>query len=199
MDVSGVRSSCETVAEEVRLQAVELLQAVERLLQLFVLLLKLAIALAHAGEVHLRGQQRLVAAAEDEIQGAAQVLADECDGFRFGAWHARQKLERAIGVDLGVDANQRVGHARHFGRQKRTEYGLAELAVVVVDRKNAVLRAGEAGVGDLFGARRRLDRARFADGGHARAEAVFERTDVVADLLAGDRFGEKKAVGGKNA
>src|SRR4029079_6107122 len=41
--------------------------------------------------------------------------------------------------------------------------------------------------------------ARLADRGHAGAKAVFQRPDVMADLLAGDRFRKKEPVGGENA
>jgi hypothetical protein len=61
--------------EEVRLEAVELLQAVVGLLELLVLLLELAVALLHAREVHRAREERLVPAEEDEIERRLEVRA----------------------------------------------------------------------------------------------------------------------------
>ena len=60
--------------EEVRLEAIELLEPLVGLLRLLVLLVELAVALAHAGEVHLRREERLVAAEEDEVERPPQVI-----------------------------------------------------------------------------------------------------------------------------
>ena len=110
------------------------------------------------------------------------------------------RLERAVGHrSWDRRASSASGTLVTSAGRNGPRTALPSLRVVVVDRKDAVLRAGKAGVGHLFAARRRLDGARLADGGHARAEAVLERADVVADLLAGDRFGEKKAVRRKDA
>jgi hypothetical protein len=160
-------------------------------LQLLIFLLKLAIALPNAGKVHLRSEERLVTAPQDEVERSAKVIADEGDGFRLGARHARQELESASSVDLGIDREQRVRHARHFSRQKRTEDGFAEFFAIVVDGKHAVLRAGEARVRHFFAAGEGLDGACLADRGHAATKTVLQRADVVADFLADHGFREK--------
>ncbi len=54
--------------EEIALEPIELLQAIERLLEPRRLLFELAIALAHAHEVHLARHEGLVAAEQDEVE-----------------------------------------------------------------------------------------------------------------------------------
>src|SRR5580658_10731958 len=78
--------------EEVRLEAIELLEPVERLLKSRRLVLELTVALRHTREVHLARDEGLVAAEEDEVQGRFKVCGDPRYRLRLGARHPLEQL-----------------------------------------------------------------------------------------------------------
>ena len=186
-------------AQEVRLQAIELAKPVEGLLKLAVLLLELAVALAHAREVHLRREKRLVPAEQNEVERSPHVLDDERDRLGLGARHARQELERAFARRCrdrlrASELGTLVVPAGKYGPRtalpsRRESYSIAKI------RYSAPVKHGW--VDSVVGGR--IDLASGGHGLHARDSALRERAHVAADRLLGHRLREERAIRGEDA
>src|SRR5690606_15568163 len=104
--------------EKVAFQSVELLEAVEGLLELCVLRLQVPKALSDAREVHAAGEQRLVAAEQAEPEYRAKVSTDMAHDLVLDAGRSSEDLTKLIQVEIRLHLVERGGDLRHARGKK---------------------------------------------------------------------------------
>jgi hypothetical protein len=184
--------------EEVRLEAVDLFQLVERGLEAPRLLFELAVALAHRVEVQLARDPRLVTREDDELERRLEVLRDARD--RLGL-HARDLCEELGGlndVEPFLRALQSRRRLLHAGGREGPQDDSTDATPFVLERHDAIRETGEARMREVA-ALAGIDALRPAHRLTTRDARAGELIHVAARLELGRGGSEQGAVGGVDA